>query len=177
MILPIIFMDENSSSVPSDDDTRFYGSRQSGCSQANKWVTYIKHITIHPPTCHKVKYLNCTHAHLPGQLRWQPPNKNKIERSPSNCYTNSTHCTPFTQLGRRATVPLWAMLSIQYMIPLKDFITGLFVIVNAVLPRFGFCSLANASPASSSTHFIHLTARSCRRPSSLLVASTPLLLN
>lgn len=41
--------------------------------------------------------------------------------------------------------PLWVVLSIQYMILLTDFIAVLFVIVNAVLPRFRFCSFLFSS--------------------------------
>lgn len=66
----------------------------------------------------------------------RPPNKIKPSFS---CCCCSLYPTPLW------VVVLVVVLSIQYMILLTDFIAVLFVIVNAVLPRFRFCSVLFSS--------------------------------
>lgn len=102
---------------------------------SNALNTLLLNLPIPPPHCQCVFD---THAHLPRYLAnyyiytagpVRPPNKIKPSFSCCCCSLYPT--------------PLWVVvvLSIQYMILLTDFIAVLFVIVNAVLPRFRFCSL------------------------------------
>lgn len=105
---------------------------------SNALNTLLPNLPIPPPHC---QCLFDTHAHLPTYLAnntarpVRPPNKIK----PSFSCCCSLYPTPLW------VVVLVVVLSIQYMILLTDFIAVLFVIVNAVLPRFRFCSVLFSS--------------------------------
>lgn len=105
---------------------------------SNALNSLLPNLPIPPPHCQCVFDTN---AHLPTYLAnntarpVRPPNKIKPSFS---CCCCSLYPTPLW-------VVLVVVLSIQYMILLTDFIAVLFVIVNAVLPRFRFCSVLFSS--------------------------------